>query len=73
MTSLQTKLANELTSRGFKFTERQLEYVCNCEHELTNGKPFNQSICASYYLPEMVDTFLKLRSLTKFESDFNNL
>jgi hypothetical protein len=73
LTSLETKLKNELTTKGYKATVGQLEFVCNSTHLLTNGKTFNQSMNAPMYMTEMVDNFLKFRNLTKFESDFNNI
>ena len=73
MKTLIEKLADKLTEKGHTFTLGQLEYVLNCDHELTNGKTFNQLGMASSYLPEMVETFLKLRNLNKFESYFNQL
>ena len=73
LTSLETKLNKELTSKGIKATVGQLEFVCNSTHWLTNGKTFNQSMNAPMYMTEMVDNFLKFRNLTKFESDFNNI
>ena len=73
LTSLETKLNKELISQGFTPTKGQLTYVCNSDHWLTNGKTFNQHICASYFIPQMVDNFLKFRNLTRFESDFNTL
>jgi hypothetical protein len=72
LTSLETKLNNELTTKGYKATAGQLEIVCNSTHWLTNGKTFNQSMNAPMYMTEMVDNFLKFRNLSKFESDFNN-
>ena len=73
LTSLETKLANELNKKGLSFTHGQLTFVCNSSHWLTNGKTFNQFLMASRCLDEMVDNFLKFRNLTKFESDFNTL
>lgn len=73
LTSLETKLSNELNKKGLSFTHGQLTFVCNSSHWLTNGKTFNQSMNAPMYMTEMVDNFLKFRNLTKFESDFNTL
>ena len=43
LTSLETKLAQALTNKGFKgFTKGQLEFITNLDCELTDGKTFNQ-------------------------------
>ena len=73
LSSLETKLSNELIKKGFCSTQGQLAYVCNSTHWITNGKTFNQSMSASMYLTEMVDNFLKFKNYSKFESDFNTL
>ena len=73
LTSLESKLNKELISKGIEATKGQLTYVCNSDCWLTDGKTFNQKINASYFLPHMVDNFLKFRNLNKFESDFNTL
>tara|TARA_R110000751_G_scaffold31497_5_gene80178 strand:- start:970 stop:1218 length:249 start_codon:yes stop_codon:yes gene_type:complete len=72
--SLETKLANALTERGFSFTEGQVKYVANSTHELLpTGKTFSQAMSGSMYMPEMVSNFIDFSNLSKWESDFNSL
>ena len=72
MKTLNEKLSESLTEKGIKFTDGQVEYVCNYTHEINPlNLPFNQVMCP--YIPLMVDTFLMLSNLSKFESDFRNL
>ena len=73
MNSLETKLSERLTDRGFTFTEGQVKYVCNSTHELTMGKTFNQLMSGSMYMTEMVSNFIDFSNLSKWESDFNSL
>ena len=73
MNSLETKLSERLTDRGFTFTEGQVKYVCNSTHVLTMGKTFNQLMSGSMYMTEMVSNFIDFSNLSKWESDFNSL
>jgi len=74
MNSLEQKLSNELTLKGFSFTVGQVQFVANSTHWiLPKGKTFNQSMSGSFYLAEMVENFIDFCNLTKFESDFASL
>ena len=73
MLSMNEKLSNALTEKGYSHTQGQIEYVLNCKHELTFNKRFCELMNASIYMQEMIETFLNLSNLTKFESDFRNL
>ena len=66
-------LAEALREKGMTFAAAQIEYVLNCDHQLTFGKTFNEIGNAKIYLPYMIDTFIHLRSLNKYQSDFNTL
>lgn len=73
LNSLENKLAARLTERGFSFTVAQVQFVANSTHELTMGKAFNQLMCGSMYMTEMVSNFIDFSNTSKWESDFNNL
>ena len=74
MTSLETKLSESLTQKGFTFTHGQLTYVCNSSHELTNGCTFNNTFFITpTHIELMVENFLDFKNLTRYESDFNQL
>jgi hypothetical protein len=74
MTTTTELFSSELTKRGIKFTQGQLEYVLNCKSFI--GKKYKDFFIHntdSAILKEMVNTFLELKNTTKFESDFNIL
>jgi len=74
MTTTTEKLSNELTKRGIKFTQGQLEYVLN--YKSFTGKKYKDYFIYnsdSPILKSMVNTFLELRNTTRFESNFNIL
>ena len=74
MTTTTEKLSNELTKKGIEFTQGQLEYVLDCK--TFTGKKYKDYFILdsnSPILKSMVNTFLELRSTTKYESDFNSL
>lgn len=75
MTTTTEKLSNELTKRGIKFTQGQLEYVLNCKSFIGEKKYKDLFIynTDSPILKEIVNTFLELKNTTRFESDFNIL
>ena len=73
LTSLETKLANVLTEKGIKFTNRQLTCVCNSDHELTNGVTFNNWLMSHKNVDLMVEKFIDLSNTNRYESDFNQL
>jgi|8_EtaG_2_1085327.scaffolds.fasta_scaffold03022_3 hypothetical protein len=69
--TLETLLSQELTKKGYAFTEAQLAFICNTSHKFTNGKTFNNWIPSYRNIDLMVENFLEYRLLNKYESDFN--
>ena len=73
MRTLNERLAEALTEKGYSYTDGQVEYVLNSDHYLTDGKSFKNCSAARVMIPYMIENFLLFRNLSSYESDFNSL
>lgn len=73
MRTLNERLAEALTEKGYSYTYGQVEFVLNSDHYLTDGKAFKNCNSAIIYIPYMIENFLSFRNLSSYESDFNSL